>query len=176
MEKSQFLIDSFCRCVIDWASCGEERERSGKKSGKGSTADRRPEMWLWLGSFPLKHVPPPSWVCCSVHCGLQCKPCYLVVVWSSFIGMVGIFISTSPDVTYFPTRPPALPLSFPAGDPRLAAATAAAALERKKWSKKQEPQKEGRPSAFGHSLHDWSGKLPLNECDQQKGQRCEIGA
>ena len=23
LEKSQFLIDSFCRCVIDWASCGE---------------------------------------------------------------------------------------------------------------------------------------------------------
>ena len=28
LEKSQFLIDSFCRCVIDWASCGEvERGR-----------------------------------------------------------------------------------------------------------------------------------------------------
>ena len=63
-------------------------------------------MWLWLGSFPLKHVPPPSLVCYSVHCGLKCKPCFfLVVIWSSFIGMVGIFISTSPDVTYFPTRP-----------------------------------------------------------------------
>ena len=26
LEKSQFLIDSFCRCVIDWASCGEREE------------------------------------------------------------------------------------------------------------------------------------------------------
>ena len=40
---------------------------------------------------------------------------------------------------------------------------------------KSRKRKEDPPRSFGHSLHDWSGKLPLNECDQQKVNGAKSG-
>ena len=55
LEKSQFLIDSFCRCVIDWASCGEGRRERGvvKSLEKGALpiADRK--CGFGSAHFPL---------------------------------------------------------------------------------------------------------------------------
>ena len=129
----------------------EESERSGKKSGKGSTADRK----YGFGSthFPLStchHLlgcAALSIVACTATLLLP-RCCLVVLHWHG-----GHIHQHESRCNLFSNSAAILSLLRPAGDPRLDAAAAAAALERKKWSKKQEPQKEeGRPSAFVRPL------------------------